>query len=646
MVRRLVERSHANRNIEENLKACLSNDKDIAQYLSQWYVFCDSKTQLEAETSRKFMIDLFSKHEESVSKKLHSMFKLYFEDPRMVCQFGLEDVPKKHGGPAESEGYQNLFKNIYTEGLNSKSSPDDVLYQAYLLRKKMRLRFFEDYNNGKLPKALETIRKKYLDEQKIAFEDGKPVSAIKRRSPRKQAEQNQEEPKKLKKSLKNPHLPYSPAERRDMSVLLDQSESERSPSLFGRGERSVSERSPSLFGRGNRSESERSPSLFRHADADGNIPHVGQTGSATTQFSKKPKTRDLQRRKMMKKYRHQIAENREHLAQELFKNRQRYILKDILPQDLATIEHEPPVLDQIISTYDKEEELLSIEDIAMVGSNFEPNYKLWTSLEAIEVDEDTDFIAEDRYFEVNMGSSIAAAVKLFFERCIRSETDKSTTLKKVAFQYVVRESCEVPYITITAMTNRGLNGNKYHPFVFQHILPAGRLRENANIGKDGGHLEGVWNVRPDFDSIKDACCQKRIMKYLPNIDLRNNIVETVAQKYQLEKRIEDENDKDVILGADGASVNTYAIAELKITKKDILVLVKIITTGPEILTLEVYKQSGQGKKKWNRNPLFIAKKSKDVIKATGVCVKVEPDDLVLTLTPAAIIKLAESNADQ
>ena len=53
---------------------------------------------------------------------------------------------------------------------------------------------------------------------------------------------------------------------------------------------------------------------------------------------------------MMKKYKHQIAENREHLAQELFKNRQRYILKDILPQDLATIEHEPQVLDQIIST--------------------------------------------------------------------------------------------------------------------------------------------------------------------------------------------------------------------------------------------------------------------------------------------------------
>ena len=111
MVRRLVERSHANRNIEENLRACLSDESILAQYLTQWYQFCNSETQMEAETSRKFMKEMFSKHEDSVSKKLHSMFKIYFEDPRMICRYGLEDVPAKHFGPAESEGYQNLFKN-------------------------------------------------------------------------------------------------------------------------------------------------------------------------------------------------------------------------------------------------------------------------------------------------------------------------------------------------------------------------------------------------------------------------------------------------------------------------------------------------------------------------------------------------------
>ena len=347
----------------------------------------------------------------------------------------------------------------------------------------------------------------------------------------------------------------------------------------------------------------------------------------------------------MKKWKELINEKKEELAQELFNNRQRYILKDISPEELDTRDHdEPEVLAQIISTYDVEEELLSVDDIAMVGSNYEPNYKLWETLKAIEVDEDTDFIAEDRYYEVNMGSSIAAAVKLFFERCIRSETDKSTTLKKIAFQYVVRESSEIPYIAIMAITNRGLNGNKYQPFVFQYVLPAGCLSDAANIGSQGGHLEGVWNVKPEYDSIIDACSLKRIMKYLPNIELRNNIVETVTRKYQLEKLIEDENDKDVILGADGASVNTYAIAELKLARKESLVLVKIITTGSENLTLEVYKPSGHGKKIWNRKQSFIVKKRKDVIKVTGVCVNVEMENLILTQTPTAIIKLAESNA--
>ena len=116
------------------------------------------------------------------------------------------------------------------------------------------------------------------------------------------------------------------------------------------------------------------------------------------------------------------------------------------------------------------------------------------------------------------------------------------------------------------------------------------------------------------------------------------------RKYQLEKLIEDENDKDVILGADGASVNTYAIAELKLARKESLVLVKIITTGSENLTLEVYKPSGHGKKIWNRKQSFIVKKRKDVIKVTGVCVNVEMENLILTQTPTAIIKLAESNA--
>ena len=40
----------------------------------------------------------------------------------------------------------------------------------------------------------------------------------------------------------------------------------------------------------------------------------------------------------------------------------------------------------------------------MVGSCHEPKYDLWKTLKAIVLDDDTDFVAEDRYYEVSMGT--------------------------------------------------------------------------------------------------------------------------------------------------------------------------------------------------------------------------------------------------
>ena len=101
----------------------------------------------------------------------------------------------------------------------------------------------------------------------------------------------------------------------------------------------------------------------------------------------------------------------------------------------------------------------------------------------------------------------------------------------------IPKCAQIPYIAIVAMTNRGLNGNKYDPFVFQYVLPAARLPDSADSTKIE-HLEGVWNVRPEYDSISDARSTKRIMKYLKNNELRNNIVETVTRQYQLEEVID------------------------------------------------------------------------------------------------------------
>ena len=96
---------------QANISSVVTDEKLLAQFYSQWYEFCNSKTQLEAETHIQVIKNMIEKQENTVTRnKLTSTFKIYFEDPRMICDYGLQNVPEKHLGPAEAEGYQNLFK--------------------------------------------------------------------------------------------------------------------------------------------------------------------------------------------------------------------------------------------------------------------------------------------------------------------------------------------------------------------------------------------------------------------------------------------------------------------------------------------------------------------------------------------------------
>ena len=72
-------------------------------------------------------------------------------------------------------------------------------------------------------------------------------------------------------------------------------------------------------------------------------------------------------------------------------------------------------------------------------------------------------------------------------------------------------------------------------------------------------------------------------------------------------------------------------------------LVKILTTGLQNVTLEVYKPLGQGRKMWRRNEYTIVKKSKHELCVTAVPVKVEQDTLILAHTPKVLLKRAESS---
>ena len=469
----------------------------------------------------------------------------------------------------------------------------------------MRLRFFEDYQNGKLPKALEAVKQKYREEREILVDDGRATPVAKRRSPRKNGHE-------ANKSLFKPNLPYSPAERKDMSGIF-----------------------------GEQSFSERSPSLYRRADADSNVPFVGNTGCAMTQFSKRPKVRQLQRNKMFKKQKLGIQEKKEQFEKLFLEAKKRFEFRDAAPEDFVTVSdaNEPQLLSELVE--DPEASPLDIEDLALIGSVHEPPYVLWNTLKAIEIDDETEFIAQHRYYEVNLGSAIAASVKLFFLQCIRHDTDNTTAIKRIAFKYILRETSDMPYISVIVMTNKGLMGNKYVPFLFQYLLPAGRLTDIPSVHQ----LEGVWNIQPEYDSINEDTCKRRRMKYKQDLQLRNNIVQTVTEQYQIQigNQIQDNTGEDLLLGSESASVNTYAIAELKVGKKQGLWLVKILTTGKKSLTLEVYK-SGKSQKNWKKNLTSVTRQDREVIRVTGVHVRSVDDNWVLDHTPMVIIKNAEKMA--
>ena len=95
--------------------------------------------------------------------------------------------------------------------------------------------------------------------------------------------------------------------------------------------------------------------MFRAPDADGNVPYVGQLGCSTTQFSKKPQTRKLQRKRIMRKYKDTIENRMMELEDQILKNRQRYTL-----QELSGSDGEPESLVQFIDECESNSELLTV----------------------------------------------------------------------------------------------------------------------------------------------------------------------------------------------------------------------------------------------------------------------------------------------
>ena len=106
--RRLVEKYHARKNLEHDLLEVLRLDtKTFTKLMTYWDELLSKDTRFDAicviDEMKSFISGL--PNGQSILKP----FTPFFNDPAMVCEYGLKDVPPKHRGPAEVEG---LFDKV------------------------------------------------------------------------------------------------------------------------------------------------------------------------------------------------------------------------------------------------------------------------------------------------------------------------------------------------------------------------------------------------------------------------------------------------------------------------------------------------------------------------------------------------------
>ena len=138
--RRLVEKFHARKNLEHDLLDELKVDsKTFTILMSYW-------DQMLNQTSRFDAFCVVGEMKKYISTLDHAnlilkLFTPYFNDPSMVCEYGLKDVPPKHRGPAEVEGLFDKWKHDYVAKLASRTKLDDILYEHHQYRQMLSHRY-------------------------------------------------------------------------------------------------------------------------------------------------------------------------------------------------------------------------------------------------------------------------------------------------------------------------------------------------------------------------------------------------------------------------------------------------------------------------------------------------------------------------
>ena len=447
--RRLVELYHARKNIKHDILEIVKEDMETFTVIMElWNLFLESNSLIEAQTIVEEMKNKISSMDKYNTQALMRPFKAYWEDTSMVCKYALRDVPKKHYGPAEVEGYFDKLKHDYIEETKSMNRIDDILWSLFCHRQRMEKRYLEDNHNNKKIKGVKEVKERY------AAQRGIDLSKT-RKSPRKR--KVQEEAQEAEGVLESPQK----KQKEDESFIK-----------------------PPV-----------KRALFSD-DADYNTVYGSQpvTSPGITKFSKDKNIQRIQVQKLRKHYKEKLQVVRDDVRQAVASKKQTIPGNPVSAQESESQEDEANMFSEISS---QSSGLREIENILFTESTVEPNFEIWKSLETVDLGvRKIKAVGLNRYYEIQANSSIAGMISLLFGM-INSE-ENSTDITNQAFKYIWNTIEKKLYLFIILMTNKGCKRNKTAPFCLEIVSKI------QSDGKDQSTSEGFFHLQPRKESIKEG----------------------------------------------------------------------------------------------------------------------------------------------
>ena len=606
-VRRLVEKNHANRNLEKNLFVngpLKGNAEEQAIFFRMWQRFCQANSWLEANVLRDEIKSYYEDDPES--DKILQQLQLYFDDPAMICSFGRsglsEDLIQKHEGPAEVESLFDKYKHHYGDRDKDDSKHADViLYGFHAVRDRLRTRFLVDFQNSKLPVGRREVSDRYSTLYGCEIDPPSPrkprasLKPVSRKSKRQISDDdnNQSSSKKSKLAEDIFASPASVAknlsfEEGDMNVPLDKDKGKASISSYSK------------------SKTKRSQNLRRLLKVH------------------KPKTD-----KVLMQLENKIDDAKRSEEIDINIPCSQYTTVEECDQDFQALTKNTPTDVEVSSVKGK--------DLIMANSQHIPDFSCWKTLNVVshETAENLAKVPINLFFDISTSSPVYSIVRMVLDLIV-SDEDTFTKVEQCCFRYVRETAKNMIFLFLYVMTNKGVVRNKDMPFMFQYILPFGRIESNDQTIP----LEAVYQITPRRSIFTEDLLQVRLDTKV-SLDIRNSLVKTFKKHYS------PDTDQNIINFSSSSTpkrfdkgIDKNSIGIIKVKKiKENPVAVHIIGFDDVNVLLTVLQPVAQSSLRWRNPGGTTASYPRDKLLATSVPADITENSIyILRQSPRVVLK--------